>query len=465
MFKSPIFKSPIVKFVMRVVRYACVILVGSFLVLGAFTGFGNWLTIIAALLFMIFMHELGHYLTARWSGMKVTEFFIGFGPRLWSFKRGETEYGIKAIWAGAYVRIIGMNNLDVVDPGDELRSFKSKSYPKKLLVLAAGSGAHFLMAFLLLFTAFLVQGRPLSIDASETHENWTLAHVAPNSAAENAGLQVGDRLISVNGRQVTNFADFGHQVATELKGEEVEVRYSRDGVQDASSQDASKDVQIASNVLIGERFLVGNDGELIIGDDGEPVTVGFFGVAPFYEREKADVFIAAVDSSKSFFELLVTTITTFPSAFASGVLDAAGGILNIWDSGTPTSTDVPVLEDQELNTQAGDDSLGEDESRLLSIYGVARLGAEAASEGTMNIVMLMVFVNIFIGVFNLLPVMPFDGGHIAVVTYERLRSFGGKSYHVDAAKLLPVTFVVIALLVLIGGVTLVRDIIDPFSLG
>lgn len=441
MVKSLKFKSPI----MKLLFYALVIFVAGFVVVSVFSEGGNWLTIIAALLFMIFMHELGHYLTARWSGMKVTEFFIGFGPRLWSFKWGETEYGIKAIWAGAYVRIIGMNNLDVVDPGDEQRSFKSKSYPKKLLVLAAGSGAHFLMALVLLFIVVLVQGRPLPLNADETHENWTLAGVAPNSAADDAGLEVGDRLISVNGRQVTNFADFRDQVATELKGEEVEVLYSRNGVQGAS------------RVLVGERRLVGSD--------GEPITAGFFGVTALYEREKANVFIAVVDSSKSFFELLVTTIVTFPSAFASGVLDAVGGVLNIWDSGAPTSTEVSELDDQESNMQAGDDSLGEDEGRILSIYGVARLGAQAASEGTMNIVLLMVFVNIFIGVFNLLPVMPFDGGHIAVVTYERLRSFGGKSYQVDAAKLLPVTFVVIALLVLIGGVTLLRDIIDPVSLG
>src|SRR3712207_5614004 len=87
---------------------------------------GGWpiLVMVLALVVMIFMHELGHYLTAKWAGMKVTEFFIGFGPRIWSFKRGETEYGIKAIWLGAYVKIIGMNNLEEVDPAEESRTYR-----------------------------------------------------------------------------------------------------------------------------------------------------------------------------------------------------------------------------------------------------------------------------------------------------------------------------------------------------
>src|SRR3546814_10076827 len=97
--------------------------------LGVFAGKG-WLLIIGALSVMIFLHELGHYLTAKWTGMKVTEFFLGFGPKLWSFRRGETEYGLKLLPIGAYVRIIGMNNLDEVPPEDELRTYRPQSYPR-----------------------------------------------------------------------------------------------------------------------------------------------------------------------------------------------------------------------------------------------------------------------------------------------------------------------------------------------
>ncbi|NDH11117.1 MAG: RIP metalloprotease [Actinobacteria bacterium] len=115
-------------------------MITAILALGFLASWG-WAFFVVALIVMIFMHELGHYLTARWTGMKVTEFFIGFGPRLWSFRKGETEYGVKGIPAGAYVRIIGMNNLDPVEPGDEQRSYRVKSWPRKMLVVSAGSAS------------------------------------------------------------------------------------------------------------------------------------------------------------------------------------------------------------------------------------------------------------------------------------------------------------------------------------
>ncbi|HEY5698935.1 MAG TPA: site-2 protease family protein, partial [Acidimicrobiales bacterium] len=120
-------------------------LVGALVALGLF---GGWpiLAVVVSLIVMIFMHELGHYITAKRAGMKVTEFFIGFGPRIWSFQRGETEYGVKAIPAGAYVRIIGMNSLEEVDPADESRTYRQKSYPRRMSVAVAGSAMHFLMA-------------------------------------------------------------------------------------------------------------------------------------------------------------------------------------------------------------------------------------------------------------------------------------------------------------------------------
>ena len=109
------------------------------------------LVVVLALVAMIMLHELGHFATAKWSGMKVTEYFLGFGPRLWSFRRGETEYGVKAIPAGGYVRIVGMTMLEEVDPSDEARSYRQASFPRRLLVALAGSGTHVILAFVLLF--------------------------------------------------------------------------------------------------------------------------------------------------------------------------------------------------------------------------------------------------------------------------------------------------------------------------
>ena len=134
-------------------------LLSAMVALGVFVSW-SWTFIVAFIVFMLFMHEMGHYVTARWTGMKVVEFFIGFGPRLWSFRRGETTFGVKAIPGGAYIRIIGMNNLDIVAPEDEHRTYRVKSFPRRLLVVSAGSAMHFLLAIALLFAVLFFYGLP-----------------------------------------------------------------------------------------------------------------------------------------------------------------------------------------------------------------------------------------------------------------------------------------------------------------
>ena len=129
---------------------------------GAAVAFGALpvLVVVLALVAMIMLHELGHFAAAKWSGMKVTEYFLGFGPRLWSIRRGETEYGVKAIPAGGYVRIVGMTMLEQVDPSDEERSYRQASFPRRLLVAFAGSGMHMIIAFVLLFSLYAFSGAP-----------------------------------------------------------------------------------------------------------------------------------------------------------------------------------------------------------------------------------------------------------------------------------------------------------------
>src|SRR5438045_7046415 len=111
-----------------------------------------------AIIAVIVVHEAGHFVAAKACKMKVEEFFLGFGPRLWSTRRGETEYGVKAIPAGGYVRIIGMSNLDVVDPADEERTYRAKPYRDRLGVAVAGSTMHFLIAFFLLLAVYAAVG-------------------------------------------------------------------------------------------------------------------------------------------------------------------------------------------------------------------------------------------------------------------------------------------------------------------
>src|SRR2546421_6858939 len=135
-------------------------IIGAGVLAAAITGVTKTVAVVIAIVVMIMLHELGHFATAKWAGMKVTEYFLGFGPRLWSIRRGETEYGVKAIPAGGYVKIVGMTNLEEVDPADEPRAYRQKSFPRRLSVAVAGSPMHFIIAFVLLWGLFSFVGNP-----------------------------------------------------------------------------------------------------------------------------------------------------------------------------------------------------------------------------------------------------------------------------------------------------------------
>src|SRR5262245_44384035 len=147
---------------------------------------------------IIMLHEAAHFFAAKRAGMKVTEFFVGFGPRLWSVKRGETEYGVKAVVLGGYCRIIGMTNLEEVAPEDEPRAYRNKPWGPKVLVAAAGPATHFFLAAVLMFGVIYFAG-----DLRNERVTTTLDQVS--QGAEKAGLQPGDTIIAVNGTTVNNW--------------------------------------------------------------------------------------------------------------------------------------------------------------------------------------------------------------------------------------------------------------------
>jgi RIP metalloprotease RseP len=152
------------------------------------------LVFVVGLLISIFLHEFGHYWTARKTGMKVTQFYMGFGPRLWSRKRGELEYGVRAFPLGAFVRIVGMSNLDDCDPADEDRSYRSKSYPRRLLVITAGSLMHMVIALALFIGVYAAAGR-----LGETGSVRIVYAPVSGSPAAEIGLREGDVISSING--------------------------------------------------------------------------------------------------------------------------------------------------------------------------------------------------------------------------------------------------------------------------
>ena len=152
-----------------------------------------------SIIVIVMVHELGHFLAAKHGGMKVTEYFVGFGPRLWSFRRGETEYGIKALPLGGYVKIPGMTNLEEVDPADEGRLYRDKPFHARLLVAVAGSAMHFLMAFVLLWVLLAFVGVPNSNQVQIQGLNPVGGRPSPAAVA---GIRPGDVVVSVNGKAV-----------------------------------------------------------------------------------------------------------------------------------------------------------------------------------------------------------------------------------------------------------------------
>src|SRR5262252_1224399 len=173
---------------------------------------------VVALLGSIMLHEAGHFATAKMFGMKATQFFVGFGRTVWSRRKGETEYGVKAIPAGGFVKIVGMTELEDVDPADEPRSFRRQPGWQRIIVLAAGSFMHFVLAFVLLF--IVAAGIGLETGSAGTTvgavESCVPASVTaackpsnPDSPAKKAGIRAGDKIIAVAGVPVRGWVQMG----------------------------------------------------------------------------------------------------------------------------------------------------------------------------------------------------------------------------------------------------------------
>jgi membrane-associated protease RseP (regulator of RpoE activity) len=388
------------------------------LVVVATVAFGVWaglgtLAIVLALIFMIFMHELGHYVTAKAAGMKVTEFFIGFGPRLWSFHRGETEYGLKAIPAGAYVRVIGMSNLEEVDPADESRTYRQQPYWRRLSVAVAGSTMHFLMALVLIFVVLVGFGIP-----QPDSDNWTVGALTERSPAERAGIELGDQVVSVDGRRFANFDDVSDELRSH-PGKEVTLELERDG------EVRTLDVRLAKTNPAGEN-------------------VGFLGIGPEFDRVRTGLGSGVVESFQT------TGETMWASVRGLGSFFSPSGLSGYVDTLTATSSG------------ERDADVEDNPDRVVSIYGAVRLASQ--SDGVPDVLAFLFAINIFIGIFNLVPLLPLDGGHVAIATYERIRSRRGRPYHADVAKLMPLTYAVVLLLVLVGVTSLYLDITNPLNL-
>jgi membrane-associated protease RseP (regulator of RpoE activity) len=445
-------------------------LVGLLALLGIWRGLPI-VIVILAIVVIIFLHELGHYLAAKWSGMKVTEFFIGFGPRIWSFRRGETEYGIKAIPAGAYVKIPGMTAMEEVDPADEARTYRQAPFHNRLAVAVAGSTMHFAIAFVLLIVQFAFIGHA-------DGDRWQIGSVSPGSAAEAAGLKEGDELVRFDGQQIDTYDDFRSLIAKEEPGT-VDVVIRRDGQEQTVPVTLSQRTRVIGT--IGEDLeLVDNGSEVVVGAvrsggqvDEAKLTAGEQVVAingtPV--SSSADVAGAVADGEAlDGGTLTVTTAsgggqptehtldlgkavdTTPPAAFLGvgqqsvlvtdplptaigSSVTGFGEYLGVTMAGTAkvlwppnivdflasTATGSEPQDTVDTPTPAAQSASSANAERPVSIFGIVLLGSEMTAESWSNLIGLLIGLNIMLGVLNLIPLLPFDGGHVAIAVYEKVQ--------------------------------------------
>ncbi len=400
------------------------VVLAAIAVLGYITHSLITIAVIAAIIAMIMIHELGHFITAKLSGMKVTEFFLGFGPRIWSVKKGETEYGDKAIPAGGYVRILGMNSLDPVDPEDEPRTFRQASFPKRLVVGLAGSFMHFVMAFLLLWSLFSFVGVPntskVQIAALSTFDN----QVSP---AIKAGLQPGDLIVSADGHAISSATQLADVISKSVD-KPVSLEISRNGhlISKTVTPVKASDVRISGQPLQST-------------DKSSTGIIGVELVAPVQELNP----IGAV-------------ATTFTNMWSYSVQTVQALVSHFSPHGISSYVQQLKNPSTQINSPGAS-------SRFESPVGIVRLASQAAESGIGPVLSLLFSINIFVGIFNLVPLLPLDGGHVIVAIYERLRSTKQKRYQVDIMKLMPLTYVVVMVIVLLGVTALYLDVTHPLA--
>jgi membrane-associated protease RseP (regulator of RpoE activity) len=392
------------------------------------------LIVVAALVLMVMLHEFGHFVAAKLSGMKVTEYFFGFGPRLWSIRRGETEYGVKAIPAGGYVKVVGMTMLEEVDPADEARSYRQATFPRRLAVAVAGSTMHFVIAFGLLWGMVAFTGLPVAVPneviAVTTFVNRT-------NPARAAGMKVGDVLVAVNGHHYRSLAKFITFIQHHA-GDELSLVVRRDGrlvvlgVRPIDGRHA--DIKLTSGKVVPEKTGKHPVGVIGVGLGGRKLVT----TNPLDALGRAGTVLGrefawtgeGIGQVFSFHGL---------RAFAHDVATA--------NNHTPSGG----------KGASGSSGSGE----ILSLPGAVEIAVQALQVNVSDLLYILVAINVFVGIINLFPMLPLDGGHVVIAVYERIRSRRGRPYHVDVNKLMPLAYALLAFIVLIGLGALYVNILHP----
>ncbi|AIU32954.1 signaling protein [Corynebacterium ulcerans] len=384
----------------------------------------------------IALHEWGHYTAARACGMRVRRYFIGFGPRIFSFKRGHTEYGFKAVPLGGFCDIAGMTNQDPVTPEEAPHSMMHKPWWQRIIVLLGGILMNILVALIVLYGVAITAGLPnnhvdttatvgeTSCVAPKQIDAATLAPCSGAGPAAEAGLKQGDRIVAIDGQAMRSFVTVREYVQDKA-GKTIAVTVDRDGSQ------LTLNVPVANALRLNAK--------------GEEVSVGAIGVssAPLKDVVLHYNAISAVGGTLSYAgDLLGATVKGLVS-FPAKIPGVAASIL-----GGQRDQESPV-----------------------SVVGASRIGGELAQKSLWSMFFLMLAsLNLFLALFNLIPLPPLDGGHIAVVIYEKLRDAFRKARGLepagpaDYAKLIPLTVGVAALLMGVGALVIIADVVNPIKL-
>ena len=387
-------------------------------------GWGYLLLFIAILIVIVMLHELGHFATAKWAGMKVTEYFVGFGPRLWSVRHGETEYGVKAVPAGGYVRITGFTSTEEVPAEDEPRAYRNQPFHQRIIVASAGSVMHFLIAIVLALVVVLTFGTPSNNISVAAVEKWSGVTQTPAVAA---GLRTGDVIVSIDGKTFSN-PNAMTDVVKRSTGKPLALGVERDGHL----------LHLTATPRSGKGITV----------DGQHL------------QDRGYLGVSITPASQS-----VSALGAFPAAFTTLWRVTDQEVTGIAQTFSPSG--LSAVLHQDTNSKAAQQVAENPGSapRPVSIVGIANLGSQAEQAGLYSVLVLLIAINVVFGLLNLLPMIPLDGGHVAIAVYERARTRRGSPYYrADITRLFPVAFLFIAFLSIFVLSGIFLDITHPLQI-
>ena len=364
------------------------------------------LATLSLLALSIILHELGHYISARKSGVAVSEFFIGFGPKIFSRKIANTEYGVKAILLGGYVKIPGMEaEEEVTNIYEENELYHTARWQTKLLISGSGILVNLILAFAILTVVLGISG--MAYPSLEIESLGGSINNETKPASYYAGLEPGDIIYSFNGKVLESWEQLVEFIE-DNPNEKVSIEYLR------GQNMYSTSVTLDEKVVNGE-------------------SLGYLGVSPKIYNEKLTVLKIVTSSFIILLNMITSSISgIFTLLSPSNLVTLAGGLI-----GNPVPAEI----------------------RPLSPIGLAQAGQIIGDSGFVNLLTLQAFVNVFLAIFNSIPLIPLDGGRVVLALFE-----GVTGKKVSDRKLYPLAAIVVLLFLFLGITALYLDITQPIKL-